>query len=358
MNLQLSKNIKRLRREKNLTQEDIAIELGISYQAVSRWETGLSYPDVELLPALAAILGVSMDVLFGVDEESEERKMEQYYAERSAATNVDDQIRIAKKYMAILPNNTYLKYRLITAYKSKGLEYAVGKLEEIRRLCRFIMEHTTDMDWWRDEAINDVIAIENEDNVDEWCSALDNRTIVTTEKALINRYDYRGEIDKYNEAIQTDIVFSLTQIFADDFCKRDAQTGKNAQSRVDGQKIILKTMDVFRNPDVDIDAWIETRMFAYLRLAAGHFGAGNIDEGYIALQKAVDLYICYDELPDDVKLRYNCPSLDMLIVNKSKNNKCEEASTCLQNWGWFNGVRNDERFQEQIERLKKHGANG
>ncbi len=360
MNLQLSENIKRLRREKNLTQEDIATELGISYQAVSRWETGLSYPDIELLPELAAMLGVSMDILFGMDEKSEEMKLAQYDMESDAATNADEQIKLTKKYIAMLPNNTYLKYRLISEYKNKGMEYAATKLEEIRKLCRFIVEHTTDMDWWRDEAINDVISIEAEENVDMWCSELDNRTIITTEQALTNRYYYRDEIDKYNEAIQKDIILSLTHMFADDFCKRDVKTYKNAQSRVEGQTLILKTIDVFRNPDIEIDAWIETRMFAYMRLAAGQFGSGNIEDGYTALEKAVDLYINYDELPDCTELRYNCSLLDLLVVTKANGGKCADALRILENftgWAWFNGVRNDERFQEQVERLKKHCVN-
>ncbi len=360
MNLQLSENIKRFRREKNLTQDDIATELGISYQAVSRWETGSSYPDIELLPELAAMLGVSMDILFGMDEKSEEKKLAQYDMESDAATNADEQINLTKKYIAMLPNNTYLKYRLISEYKNKGMEYAATKLEEIRKLCRFIVEHTTDMDWWRDCAIDDVISIENEENVEMWCSELDNRTIITTVQALTNRYYYRNEIDKYNEAIQKDIIHSLTHMFADDFCKRDAKTYKNAQSRVDGQQLILKTIDIFRNPDIEIDAWLETRMFAYMRLAAGQFGVGNIEEGYIALEKAVDLYISYDELPNDTELRYNCPLLDMLVVTKSNGGKCADALRLLENstgWAWFNGVRSEERFQKQVERLKKHCVN-
>lgn len=59
MRLHLPDSLKRLRKAKNLTQEDIASALGVSYQAVSRWETGASYPDIELLPALSALLDAS-----------------------------------------------------------------------------------------------------------------------------------------------------------------------------------------------------------------------------------------------------------------------------------------------------------
>ena len=62
--MSLSANIKRLRQEKNLTQEQLAAKLGISAQAVSKWETSETYPDGTLLVPLAQELDVSLDVLF------------------------------------------------------------------------------------------------------------------------------------------------------------------------------------------------------------------------------------------------------------------------------------------------------
>lgn len=58
-------NISRYRKEQNLTQEDLAKQLKITYQAVSKWENGLTKPDISLLPALASILKVSIDSLMG-----------------------------------------------------------------------------------------------------------------------------------------------------------------------------------------------------------------------------------------------------------------------------------------------------
>ena len=63
--MSLSGNIKRLRLEKNLTQEQLATRLGVSAQAVSKWETSETYPDGALLVPLANELEVSLDELFG-----------------------------------------------------------------------------------------------------------------------------------------------------------------------------------------------------------------------------------------------------------------------------------------------------
>jgi len=63
--MSLSGNIKRLRLEKNWTQEQLATKLGVSAQAVSKWETSETYPDGALLVPLANELEVSLDELFG-----------------------------------------------------------------------------------------------------------------------------------------------------------------------------------------------------------------------------------------------------------------------------------------------------
>lgn len=64
--------IAQLRKEKNMTQEAFARSLGVSPQAVSKWETGIGYPDITLLPQIARELGVSIDQLFGKSVDSEE----------------------------------------------------------------------------------------------------------------------------------------------------------------------------------------------------------------------------------------------------------------------------------------------
>ncbi len=63
--MSLSTNLKRFRQEKGLTQEQLAGALGVSPQAVSKWETSETYPDGDLLVPLAAQLGVSLDTLLG-----------------------------------------------------------------------------------------------------------------------------------------------------------------------------------------------------------------------------------------------------------------------------------------------------
>ena len=68
MEIKLSKTLKDLRQKNNKTQDDLANHLGITSQAVSKWECREGYPDITLLPQIAAFFHVSVDTLLGVDE--------------------------------------------------------------------------------------------------------------------------------------------------------------------------------------------------------------------------------------------------------------------------------------------------
>ena len=82
MTIYLSENIKRLRRENNLTQETLAEFLGVTFQSVSNWERGESYPDITILPEIASFFKVSIEELLGVnkavDEEDIKRLLEEH----------------------------------------------------------------------------------------------------------------------------------------------------------------------------------------------------------------------------------------------------------------------------------------
>ena len=54
-----------MRKDKNYTQKELASLLGVSFQTISKWERGLGYPDIELLPKLADCLDTSIDTLMG-----------------------------------------------------------------------------------------------------------------------------------------------------------------------------------------------------------------------------------------------------------------------------------------------------
>lgn len=79
MTIYFGENIKKLRKEKELTQETLADFLGVSFQAVSKWERGETYPDITMLPVIASFFNVTIDDLLGVDKAQKEHKIKEYH---------------------------------------------------------------------------------------------------------------------------------------------------------------------------------------------------------------------------------------------------------------------------------------
>ena len=69
--ISLGNNIKYARKKLGLTQEELATQIGVTPQAVSKWENDLSCPDISSLPNLAEVLGVSVEDLMQVKKEAE-----------------------------------------------------------------------------------------------------------------------------------------------------------------------------------------------------------------------------------------------------------------------------------------------
>ncbi|MCL2519018.1 MAG: helix-turn-helix domain-containing protein [Oscillospiraceae bacterium] len=74
--MNIGETIKKLRKQKDLTQEQLAEYLNISPQAISRWEINSTLPDITLVPMLANIFDVSSDTLLGIDIEAKEKRIE------------------------------------------------------------------------------------------------------------------------------------------------------------------------------------------------------------------------------------------------------------------------------------------
>ena len=78
MTLFFGENLKRLRKEKEMTQETLADFLGVSFQTISKWERGETYPDITTLPIISRFFNVSIDDLLGVNKACEEEKINEY----------------------------------------------------------------------------------------------------------------------------------------------------------------------------------------------------------------------------------------------------------------------------------------
>jgi len=113
-----SETVKRLRRARDLTQEQMADIFHVSPQSVSRWETGVNYPDIALLPHIACFFEVTVDALLGTEAIRSEEKIKEYIKDIRNLLNsgrLNEAIALARKATTQYPLHSGLHYHLLQA---------------------------------------------------------------------------------------------------------------------------------------------------------------------------------------------------------------------------------------------------
>lgn len=140
MNIRLGDKIRSLRKEKNISQEVLAQYLGISFQAVSKWENGTAMPDVFLIPAIASFFGVSTDELFDYNRLENNRKVKEI-CDRAFSFRFSDPEKseaILREGLKQFPGNDIILNNLLCVMK------APERAEEIITICKTLITGTRD----------------------------------------------------------------------------------------------------------------------------------------------------------------------------------------------------------------------
>ena len=128
--LQIGETLRRLRRERNMTQETLAAHLGISCQSISKWERSEGYPDITFLPVLARYFHISVDTLLGMDEIAAQNRLEEYnhlWQQNRAEHRHAENVALMRQALCEFPNHPLLLVQL-----SASLERLDGTQEEKR----------------------------------------------------------------------------------------------------------------------------------------------------------------------------------------------------------------------------------
>lgn len=115
MKLSIGKRIRNLRRASEMTQEQLAEKLGVSFQAISKWENNISLPDVTMIPELARVFGVSTDSIFSYDLQAIDEDIENYVdrAYKLRESNPEEGCRILEEGLGKYPGNEILLNNLL-----------------------------------------------------------------------------------------------------------------------------------------------------------------------------------------------------------------------------------------------------
>ena len=150
MNIEIGKRIRELRDRRLVTQEQLAVFLGVTPQAVSRWESQHSYPDIEFLPAIADYFSVTTDELFGVRKDERALRLAEIGKEierLGGAGATEEIIAFARQAVAEFPSEESLQLHL--ADSLLGLIWAEDPdkdaLSEAEKIFQTVLETTRDI---------------------------------------------------------------------------------------------------------------------------------------------------------------------------------------------------------------------
>ena len=142
MSVKIGEKIKSLRKNKNISQEVLAQYLGVTFQAVSKWENGSTMPDVEAIPAIASFFGVSTDELFDFNLSEIESKVTEIWQEAAKCRDSDPAKaeKILRDGLKKFPGNDILLNNLLYTMR------APERSGEVINICKSLIESTKEDD--------------------------------------------------------------------------------------------------------------------------------------------------------------------------------------------------------------------
>ena len=155
MNLKIGTTIKSLRTKNKVTQDQLATFLGCTPQAISRWESETSYPDIELLPSIAEFFSVSTDELLGLNRTEKEKRLAEIYnviAMHDELGSKETAIPEARKFTAEFPSDeriqAHLANTLCRVYMWDGeAESHLAELTEAEKIYLALIDRTEDQEF-------------------------------------------------------------------------------------------------------------------------------------------------------------------------------------------------------------------
>lgn len=145
--MSIGSNIKRLRREQDITQEQLAEYLGITSRAISQWECERTVPDISQIPALCHIFDVSSDTLLGIDIEKNSEEINRYIDKSNKEQiqgRFESSVAILREAIQKFPKSHAIMHELASAIICANRCNGDNAYEEAFELCKRILAECTD----------------------------------------------------------------------------------------------------------------------------------------------------------------------------------------------------------------------
>ena len=293
MSFQFSTVFAERRKELQLTQEQIAQYTGVSRAAVSKWEKGLSYPDITLLPRLATYFNVSIDKLLGYEPQMTNEGIRKTYAELAESFSKDsfEQVetrveQLLQEYYACFPfvlkmAQLYLNYLSIAPNQEK-----IRK--RVLELCERVKHGSEDV-----KQVQEAIGLEASVHLmngqpNEVLELLGEGASIClgTEQMIATAYSMLGKTDKAKEILQASLFQQVLNVIsgATESLLLEVNNPLYFEETVSRTE---KVIEVFRIENLNPN----TVLVFYTKAAFGYMMQGNTDKALQMIEKYVKVCV-------------------------------------------------------------------
>ena len=386
MKLNLGNQIRLNRRRMNLTQEQLAEKFGTSQQAVSRWENGTNYPDIEMLPMIASLFEMSVDALLGCTEEEKHKfcaELQKSFETAVRAKDVEKSIELIREIRRNLREyQNYWFWGLYHEIWNARLFRNEKVLEEMRLLSEEIFQVCPKDEHYA--VIGCMTDMEDDEHIDAFLDAYASREDMARSTLLFNRYKMREELDKIEPVRQYILWQEIEHIIsaANDWQEYLCKDPKHFIWFCETQLNYLNAVNCLCPDKRHIvsggtgpDLWCMARILLGLRYTAAFAKLGDMDAAYNAFEDTIHIIEEVMAMPEDeFELGCSSPALKGFTLKSAfhwleKNGKeYKELSMEHNGWwnwiipidyqnavknAWFDTMRADKRFDTLFERLDK-----
>ena len=356
----IGSNIKKYRKQRRITQEQLAEVLGVSDQAVSRWENGSTYPDIELLPTIALYFRVTLDELMGMEAIKDESDIEDILNRRKELRNSGEVVKsyeMLREAVKRYPNNYKLILALISDLQfanSEGEETWHKNLLEAEGLINRVLNECTDPEQCKEATIAKMwncLWLERREEaaaIAETLPSMDD----CRESYLLNIYTgekFRSFCRDYLEDLYFEMNMAI-ESYSDKFCEDETLTNRE-RIAILGKGIALTELIFDGNPAMH--SW--NIMWNHNYIAKLACAEGDTELALTHLEAARDAAVKIDSLPDEV------PYTSVLMRGKTyrlkdnaKNYTATEREALLNfmKHKRFDVIRETERFRNVEKSLQ------
>ena len=358
--MSIGSTIKRLRREKDITQEQLAEYLGITSRAISQWECDRTAPDISQIPALCHIFDISSDALLGIDVEKNNEEIQKYLFEANELCNQGKNVErttLLREANRRFPRDYKIMERLANSLVSEYFRKGLKEYDEVYELCNRIIAECTDSKIRYSTIRTLATAYRFAGKKEEMLKIVEEmpKSHISYENFML--YRWNGDADFAKR--QSYIAYLINHLLAamDGSCRHRHDDGEVIYSTEDRIRLYASQVELLENlfPDKDYQYLAQHGAIACSHIAKMLIRNNDLENAWKWIDKAADFAIHMDTYD------FNAPHTSPILrgyssggwIMEAEGNRSQSLLEWLTNDDEASVLRSDARYEVLVDRLKK-----